>query len=479
MTTAPVRPRRPAARLFRPPLRDTRFWLVQIVVVALAMTHLALDIALPAEPSSIPAGVPVALLLAPVSYAALRHGLSGSVSTALWATLLWLPDLLLPDDRGHPGNDLIELALVIAVAVFVGYHIDGERAAHDRAQRARTGQQAAEARYQQLFDTNAAPILVISGQGIVLDANPAARALAGGAIAGRAVSEILGGDAAPAAGAVLADGAVLAAGGPGQVIAMPVAGSGVRYYRLNVTEVPTAPERIRQLVLQDVTEDRAEGDRARRFAELLLKVQEEERRRIAHELHDEPLQLLVHLARTIEWLEEDPAALPGGLTGARDQIIDIAARVRSVVAGLRPAALEQLGLVAAVRGFLADVADTTDLSTDLKVCGEQVRLAPDVELGAYRIAQEAANNVVRHANARNLRVTLAFTERELRIRVADDGRGFDPGAADAQLATGHLGMPGMRERATLAGGQLTVTSQPGHGTVIEAVIPIASRSPDT
>jgi signal transduction histidine kinase len=347
VSAAPVRPWLPVVRrLARPPLRDARFWLVQLVVLALAMAHLALDIALPAEPSSIPAGVPVALLLAPVSYAALHHGLSGSVATALSATLLWLPDLLLPHDRGHPGNDLIELALVIAVAVFAGYHID---------------------------------------------------------------------------------------------------------------------------------EERAEGDRAHRFAELLLKVQEEERRRIAHELHDEPLQLLVHLGRTIEWLGEDPAALPGGLTGAREQILDIAARIRSIVAGLRPPALEQLGLVAAVRGFLADVAEATDLNTDLTVHGEQVRLAPDAELGAYRIAQEAANNAVRHANARNLAVTVAFTERELRVRVADDGRGFDPGAADAQLATGHLGMPGMRERAALVGGRLTVQSRPGRGTVIEAVIPIPSR----
>lgn len=345
MSAARVRPWLAAVR---PPWRDARFWLVQLAVLALAMAHLALDIALPAEPSSIPAGVPVALLLAPVSYAALHHGLSGSVVTALSATLLWLPDLLLPHDRGHPANDLIELALVIAVAVFAGYHID---------------------------------------------------------------------------------------------------------------------------------EERAEGDRAHRFAELLLKVQEEERRRIAHELHDEPLQLLVHLARTVERLAEDPAA-PGGLAGARGQILDIAARIRSVVAGLRPPALEQLGLVAAVRGFLADVAEATGLNTDLTVRGEQVRLAPDTELGAYRIAQEAANNAVRHANARNLAVTVAFTERELRMRVADDGRGFEPGAADAQLATGHLGMPGMRERAALVGGRLTVTSRPGRGTVIEAVIPIPSRPPD-
>lgn len=466
MTSAPVSRWSPAAhQVLSPPLREPRFWLVQAVVAGLAMAHLTLDIALSAEPSSIPAGVPVALLLAPVSYAALRYGLSGSVVTALWATLLWLPDLLLPDNRGHPGNDLIELALVIAVAVFVGYHIDAERAERARAQSATAGQQMAEARYRQLFNTNVAPILVTSEQGTVLDANPAARALARGEIVGRGISDILAG------------GSVMTAGGPGQVIAMPVGGSSIRYYRVNVAEVPASPEQkpVRQLVLQDVTEDRAEGDRAHRFAELLLKVQEEERRRIAQELHDEPLQLLVHLARTIERLETDPAALPDGLAGTRDQALDIAARLRAVVAGLRPAALEQLGLVSALRGFLADVAETTDLHTDLQVRGEQVRLAPDVELGAYRIAQEAANNVVRHADAGKLAVTVTFTDRELRIQVTDDGRGFDSGAVDAQLAAGHLGMLGMRERAVLAGGRLTVSSQPGHGTVVEVVIPVADH----
>ncbi len=463
MTSAPVKRGSPVTRMaLSLALRDLRFWLVQAVVAGLAMTHLALDVALPAEPSSIPAGVPVALLLGPVSYAALRYGLSGSVATAVWATLLWLPDLLLPDNRGHPGNDLIELALVVAVAVFVGYHIDGERAEHARAGQAAAGQQVAEARYRQLFQSNAAPILVISGQGTVLDANPAARALVPRAIVGRGVSEIVVGDLA------------LTADSPGRVIAMPGADSGVRYYRVTIAEVPTRPgeEPIRQLVLHDVTQDRAEGDRARRFAELLLMVQEEERRRLARELHDEPLQLLVHLARTIESLEADPAALPNGLAGARAQTLDIAARLRAVVAGLRPAALEQLGLVAALRGFLADLAEASGLHTDLQVHGEAVRLAPDIELSAYRVTQEAANNVVRHADARNLAVTVVFTDRELRIRVADDGRGFESGAVDAQLAAGHLGMPGMRERAALVGGQLTVSSQPGCGTVIEATVPV-------
>ena len=316
------------------------------------------------------------------------------------------------------------------------------------------------------------PILVASEQGTVLDANPAARALVPGQVIGRPVAD------------VLAAGSVKTGGGPGQVIALPAGDSEIRYYRLNVAEVPASPEQdpVRQLVLQDITEDRAEGDRAHRFAELLLKVQEEERRRIAQELHDEPLQLLVHLARTMERLETgsatDAAGLPAGLADARDQTLDIASRLRAVVAGLRPAALEQLGLVAALRGFLADVSDTTPLRTDLRIRSRQARLAPEIELAAFRVAQEAANNVIRHADATRLSVTVTFADRVLRLRVTDDGRGFDSGAVDSQLAAGHLGMLGMRERAVLVGGQLAVSSGPGRGTIIEVTIPIGSLPAD-
>ncbi len=454
--------------VIRPPLRDPRFWVVQAMVVGLAVVHLALDIGSPAR--TIPAGVPVALLLAPVSYAALRYGLSGSVATAVWATLLWLPDLLLSGDRGHVGNDLIELALVIAVAVFVGYHIDVERLERDLAEQARGERQAAEARYRQLFGTNTAPILVVGQSGTILDANPAAHALVTENVVGRPAREVL----------VSATGT--AGDGAGSVIAISTPHAGVRYYRVNAARVPSGPEEepLTQLVLQDVTEERAEGERVHRFAELLLKVQEEERRRIAQELHDEPLQLLVHLARSLEGLgtvPQTPATLADGLDGARMQTLDIATRLRAVVAGLRPPALEQLGLVPALRGFLADAGETATIHADLHVTGTETRLPPEVELGAFRIAQEAVNNVIRHADAHEVLITIAFGDQRVSLCVADDGRGFDATALDTELPAGRLGVLGMRERAALAGGRLTVRSAPGRGTTVEATFAWAQEAP--
>jgi signal transduction histidine kinase len=337
--------------LLRPPVREVRFWIVQAMVVGIAALHLALDL-ISAEPGAIPAGIPVALLLAPVSYAALRYGLSGSVATAAWAALLWVPDVVLPHDRGHIGNDVIELALVVAVAVFVGYHIDGERRARAHV-----------------------------------------RSLTG----------------------------------------------------------------------------------------LLLQVQEEERKRIAHELHDEPIQLLAHLARSLDRLETAPPApaiLADGLGEARSQALDIAGRLRAVVAGLRPPALEQLGLAVALRGFLADVGEASTVHTDMQVSGEEKRLAPEVELGAFRIAQEAVNNVIRHADARKLMLTLAFEAPGLRLRVADDGCGFDPATVHSPSPSHGLGILGMRERAEIAGGRLTVRSAPGEGTVVAATFKSVSAPTD-
>jgi two-component system sensor histidine kinase UhpB len=445
-------------RVIRPPLHEASFWIVQAMVVALAAAHLAVDFKW-AGPGALPAGIPVALLLVPVGYAALRYGLSGSAATAMWAVLLWVPDLFLPHGHGHIGNDLIELGLVVAVAVFVGYYIDVERLERAQVQRAESGYRAAEVKYRQLFDTNAAPILVLDQAGTVLEANPAARALARREPVGEPVAEILG----------------FSLDTPddneSRVITIGPTGAGLRDYRVSLTSVRTAHEPLIQMVLDDVTEERAEGQRVRRFAELLLKVQEEERRRIARELHDEPLQLLVHLARSLErfgTVPGIPATLADALPGARREALDVADRLRAVVGDLRPPALEQLGLAAALRGFLVGAGDVATTPMDLQVTGNEIRLAPELELGAFRIAQEAVNNVIRHARADHLWLTLAFGNGGLRLRVADDGQGFDLAALDRQPQAERLGLLGMRERAALLGGQLTVQSAPGKGTIVEA-----------
>ncbi|MHB1716897.1 MAG: sensor histidine kinase [Acidimicrobiales bacterium] len=432
------------------------------MVVLIAGVHLLVDLHSSVETGVFPSGTPVALLIIPVGYAAVRYGLSGSAATGVWATLLWLPDLLLPHDQGHAGGDVVNLALVDIVAFFVGQRIEAERLAHAKAERATIKRLDVEARYRQLFEANRAPILVLDAQGMAADANPAATTLFGEDVVGRSAGTLFGGQVA------FEDLA-------GQVLSLPNG----RDYRVALVSLPASTVGAStQVVLEDVTEERIEGRRATRYAALVVEAEENQRRRLARELHDEPLQLFLHLARRLESLSGVPGvpgAVAGGLAEARSQALDAAGRLRSLARDLRPPALDQLGLVAALSSLVVDVEEEAGLVAELEVTGVEERLSPDVELGAYRIAQEAVRNTLRHAGASRLRVALRFDPGALGLTVVDDGRGLRSSGAD-DVAAGHLGLLGMRERAHLLGGQVEVSSACGNGTVVEASLPLGARS---
>lgn len=439
-------------RAAHPPLGDRRFWAIQAMVVLLAGLHLLADLHTSIETGAFPGGIPVALLIVPVGYAALRFGLAGSAATGLWATLLWLPDLLLPLNEGHAPSDVINLALVDAVAFVFGQAIEAERLAHTRIEEATAERLRAEAGYRQLFETNRAPTLVLDADGVVTGANPAARALFG--------EEVIG---APPKGPLDGKGDLEALSG--QVVTLDDG----RDYRVGVMALPAGnPGAATQLVLEDVTDERIKSRRATRYAALVVAAEEDQRRRLARELHDEPLQLFLHLARRIEALEASTGA--PGLGEARAQALAAAVRLRSIARDLRPPALDQLGLLAALSSFLAEVDDQTPLCTDLEVTGPEERLAHDVELAAFRIVQEAVRNTVRHSGASHVRVDIGFEPDSLVLCVNDDGRGFVEDQVD-EFASDHLGLLGMAERASLLGGHLEVHSTPGHGTLIRAILP--------
>ncbi|MDA8314960.1 MAG: ATP-binding protein [Actinomycetota bacterium] len=452
-----------ARRALRPPLGDRRFWMVQVVVVFFAALHLLVDLHSSGQTGAFPGGIPVALLIIPVGYAAVRYGLTGSAATAAWASLLWLPDLLLPGDQGHAPSDLVNLLLVDGVALFFGQRIEVERRAHARVERATLGRLAAEARYHQLFEANLAPILVLDAREVVRAANPAATALFGDGAIGTPATELID--------------AGLLEELDGRVVTL---GDG-HDYRVAVAKLPEGGDDAAQLVFEDVTKERSETRRAARQRALMVAAEEEQRRRLARELHDEPLQLLLHLARRFETLGEStgvPAAVASSLEDARLRALEAATRLRNLARDLRPPALDQLGLVPALSSFLAEAEDDSGLLVDFEVSGEKRRLHPDVELGAFRIVQEAVRNALRHARAREVRVHLAFDPDLVRLDVADDGVGFvveGEGRSGEHSGPGrsgeHLGLVGMAERASLLGGRLEVHSVLGRGTDVRAWLP--------
>lgn len=449
-----------------PPVRELRFWMTQASVLLIAATHFLADLKVIVPAGAFPTGIPVALLIIPVTYAALHYGLAGSATTGLLATLLWLPDLLLPNDQGHVGSDLVDLALVGAVAFIVGHRIQAERLAHRITETAIADRLAFEARYRQLFEDSHVPILIIDRADTVRDANRAALHLLGEEIVGTPKRLVL-----PCPSET----------GPAGVSLARLDGG--REFRLTSAALPSSTgEEATQIVFEDVTEERRREESATRYASLVVQADEDQRRRLSRELHDEPLQLFLHLARTLESLGETggvPLEVAAGLARARAQALDAAGRLRALVKDLRPPALDQLGLVPALSGLLREMEELQPgLVTDLRTSGEARRLEPQVELAAFRVVQEAVRNVVKHADAAHLTVTVDFGDRELRICVDDDGRGFDPaappsGQAWARLGRAeHFGLVVMAERANLQGGSLEIRSSPGHGTRIQATFGI-------
>ena len=447
-------------RALHPPVADPAFWVVQASVVALTVVHLVLDHT-GIVGSSVVAELPVAALLAPVAYAALRFGLHGSAATALWATLLWVPDLAARPHHGDPGADLVCLLLIDTVALIVGQRIEREGMARAAAAAALARRRATEARYRQLFAATRAPILTFDGGGRVLDANPAAWSVLGSAVLEGTMEGLLG--FSPAA---------LAAGASTGRVDLVVDGTPAAFRYLSSVSTGEGGAQF-QVLLQDVTAERRAWRDVQAYAAALLGAQEEERSRLARELHDDPLQSLVHVAHRLELLGMQPGIPPDGarrLSEAHAEILDAARRLRDLAQGLRPPALERLGLVAALRDLVADAEDAADgaVRIDVGVGGAQRRLVPECELGLYRIAQEAIHNALEHAAPRRVVATIEFEESQVLLTVEDDGSGFDP---DVTPDGRHLGLRGMRERAGLLGGVLAVESSPG-GTRVQATVPL-------
>jgi signal transduction histidine kinase len=221
----------------------------------------------------------------------------------------------------------------------------------------------------------------------------------------------------------------------------------------------------------------AEKELARQaLLESLVEAQEDERKRLARELHDGAGQMLTSLLvrlKTLEKKSESPA-LQSGLADALDVVSATIEQVREISHRLRPAALEELGLAAALETLVQEMAEEAGLAHDCCFDRQATMLPSGIEVTLYRIAQEALTNVVRHAQARRVEVVLTAEAQGITLRIEDDGCGFSPYHLPEPAKRRHLGLISMHERAAIVGGQLAVYSAPGQGTAVQVIIPVAS-----
>ncbi len=211
--------------------------------------------------------------------------------------------------------------------------------------------------------------------------------------------------------------------------------------------------------------------------EKAITAQEEERKRVARELHDGFAQTLTALLMSVEASE---TVIPEELTSVRERLArtkaltsETLAQTRKLILDLRPSVLDDLGLVPAIRWYAEGHLEEQGIKVELKVSGAKRRLPAEIETTLFRIVQEAINNIAKHAGASEVHIGLDFCDGLVTSVIEDNGCGFDVEATAARRdGSGGLGLLGMKERAVLVGGSLTVTSQPGRGTRLCVEVPV-------
>lgn len=211
--------------------------------------------------------------------------------------------------------------------------------------------------------------------------------------------------------------------------------------------------------------------------EKLISAQEEERRRVARELHDEAGQAITALMMSTSMaaasFPEDMKAERARFLESNELAKEALSRIRKVISELRPSVLDDLGLVPAIRAYARQNLESMDIETELELDKLKQRLPPEVEVTVFRVAQEAFTNIVRHSEATRVLVRLIVSDSRLELKIEDNGKGFAPAAV---LSTpgldGGWGLRGMQERINLLSGSLDISSVPGDGTTITIGIPL-------
>lgn len=499
-------------RQFRRRVRDRRFWITQALVLGISAAHTTLEATRHLGVLPDLALLPVSTYFIPVVYAALTFGVEGAVPTALWSVVLSIPNLILwhtPEQR--PGV-VLQLALLVALAYVIARRVDAETAAKERAE-------AANARLERLNLTAAASarslelesvlsetvdamldrskdytawIILTADQGIgpwiasstdgPVDPRLTTRALertraamtgwlgAGGDGAGDAIAQEehmavvpmrVGGEIAGAVG-------LATSGEPPSLDELRLLEAVAN--QLSVSLGNIGYFRQTQLMVGELSRSQAALEE---YVRLATDAQEEERKRLARELHDDTIQSLVIAKAELDAVAVDnPISAPvaARLKKVETTLSQTIDDVRRFSRDLRPSLLDDLGLVHAIDWLVGDLGARTGINAHLRTSRHARRLSQNDELALFRIIQEALHNVERHAAANNVRVRIHFGE-DVRATVVDDGNGFDTSELfNDHRAASKLGLLGMQERAKLAGATLSIRSRSSSGTRVQVTL---------
>lgn len=456
--------------VIRPPVQRHEFWLIQALLVLVAVLHAWLEYRHVLDGHSPVYLFPATLFLIPIAYAALTFGAYGALASGAIAVILTLPNLWL----WHPGlsslGEMAQVVWIILVGWFVGVRVDRERAARAQAERSRDQVRTSEARYRSILQNIADPLLVLDHERRVVAANDAAATFMGLSLDGLIGLHLTG----PVGSTIVR---ALPHLDPGGAPVRRRLGPRGRWYDVSALETDSDGHGTGlQLLLIDVT---AQQERMVQLEELTretLTAREEERLRLARELHDGPLQSVMAVHRSLASLIDHPRTDALDALSQAQMLAQTAAdELRQVSRALRPPILDDLGAVAAIEAEAMAFQRRSGIATVVAVASDASgrRLSPEREIALLRICQEALRNVERHAHASGATLSIDVPhDADFRVRIEDDGVGMDVAQDRLTLvARGHLGLIGMEERVRAVGGTLSVERLPDAGTRVEVLLP--------
>jgi signal transduction histidine kinase len=483
------------------------FWITQAAVLGVTALHVLTELWLHRGGGNAPTAlynIPVVLYLAPIAYATLRYGMEGAVLTGLWSGVLMLPNLFIWHRDNLQWLEIVYVALVIGMGIVMSLPVEQERLQRHRAEATIQRQvllgDIASLTLTADLQTTLAQTLRRLSEALDFEATCVAivpQSRSAGAQRSVIATHPAAGDGTEALTAALlrirADGSGLNPHEDEDVVVVPLASDvpppgtdagvdGVLAAKVNPARTLTGDDRqllagVASHVAVAIANARlveAERNRSRSYAVAVTRAQEDERKRIARELHDEVSQSLIVIRRRLADLTESLAGHP--VAAELNELGDLAghtvAGMRRLSRDLRPPTLDALGVSSALEQQVLHLRDRGDLTAGFRVNGRARRLPAETELALFRIGQAALHNAELHAAADEVDVELTFEPRRVRLSVTDDGCGFEvPQNLDELPRVGKLGLVGMRERAELVGGTLQLASRPGAGTRVDVRVP--------
>ncbi|RQD72256.1 MAG: histidine kinase [Tindallia sp. MSAO_Bac2] len=208
----------------------------------------------------------------------------------------------------------------------------------------------------------------------------------------------------------------------------------------------------------------------------IIRAQEEERKRVARDIHDGPAQSLANIVMRAEFcmklMEVSPEKVSGELEELMELVRNSLGDVRKIIFDLRPMSLDDLGLLSALKRYTEQYSETFGIHVEISVIGSEKRFDNSIEIGLFRVIQEALTNVQKHTNSDEVVIKIEFMPKKLNVLIRDNGQGFDPEQVEPENESSGYGIMGMKERVQLMKGTINIKSQRGNGTQISVSVPI-------